>query len=90
MEQKSSKQRTNPSKNRLAEFFSPLLARESRYLDLKRAYKSILAVREKCKYDGSMRGKSLSIEIGKDELVSLDHRYKDILMNTRNEEVFFF
>lgn len=87
MEQKSSKQRTNPSKNRLAEFFSPLLARESRYLDLERAYKSILAAREKCKYDGSMRGKSLSIEIGKDELVSLDHRYKDILMNTRNEEV---
>lgn len=37
-----------------------------------------------------MRGKSLSIEIGKDELVSLNHRYKDILMNTRNEEVFFF
>lgn len=37
-----------------------------------------------------MRGKSLSIEIGKDELISLDHRYKDILMNTRNEEVFFF
>lgn len=73
MEQKSSKRRTNPSKNRLAETFSvPFFA-----------HKSILAAREKRKYDGSMRAKNLFIEIGKHELASLDHRYKDFLMKER-------
>lgn len=76
LEQKSSKQRTNPSKNRLAEFFSPLLARESPYLDLECAYKSILAAREKRKYDGSNQKSLYWNWKTRTCFIGFDHRHK--------------